>query len=328
MAIKCAIPQPLKISYESLIEYLATRVVANQTDREHNLQRIQAWYVSSGRTSTKAINAARYIVQNDMEILLSSSENFSKKLISLVFIDMLVNFSQSLTRLDGSRTGPVFLLDNAFAISDSLAAGRFNNAQTLRDQAVQLLGQRAYKAQELYAEDLKLQKDPEYYIEIIPQRLFAFAHELMGVRAGQAYQPWEDWDIVGDQDYIAAARKVYTTDMDEAAQTLCQLCNLHVQYSNPFSADDERDHLIGFEFDTPIRAIWPTEIFAWLRLRQERGLELPEVEHPLLDQPLGRFDPTIPTKWEHEDWFVELVQKLVDFHPRYANLPRMVFEQP
>ena len=328
MVIKCAHTRKLGISFEQLQEYFVTRVTRNTEDKKNNYQRMKDWYSSPGSTATKAINAASYMIWNEIEILTPNNSAPGQALNTFAAIVAVVDFSRNLTRLDGSRNGPVDLLRNAFAIVDCLAAGRFNNAQILRDQAVQLLNQRAYKAQELYAEDLELQKDPENYVEIIPQRLFAFAHELMGQRAGQEKQPWEAWDIVGDQDYIKAARAVYTEDMDEAAQTLCQLCNLHVQYSNPFPEGDEDDNLSGFEFDTPIRAIWPTEIFAWLRLRQERGLPLPEVEHPLLDQPLGRFEPNIPTHWEHEPWFVELVQKLAAYHPRYADLPRMVFEQP
>jgi len=328
MAVECNNPRQPKIEFAVLLEYLATRSdrVDHMIQRSH--RRMADWYQAPGPTPTKAIRAAEYISEAEIGLALADQRFHLGQLFAHAAISFLVDYSRNLTRLDGSRKGPVGLWSNAFAIVDCLSAGRFNNAQILRDQAVQLLNQRAYKAQELYAEDLELQKDPENYVEIIPQRLFVFAHELMGQRAGQEKQPWEIWDIVGDQDYIKAARAVYTEDMDEAAQTLCQLCNLHVQYSNPFPADDENDHLIGFEFDTPIRAIWPTEIFAWLRLRQERGLPLPEVEHPLLDQPLGRFEPNIPTQWEYKPWFVELVQKLVAYHPRYADLPRMVFEQP
>jgi len=328
MAVKCVTQQIPKITFEMLQQYAVSDKQRLKRNVEFSISRIDSWYTNPGQNAIKALNGLKGASRQLMELDLEKTGFSPAMLLWASARGFVIEYSSNLTRLDGSRRGPVGLWSNAFAIVDCLSAGRFNNAQTLRDQAVQLLNQRAYEDQDAYAKDLELQKDPESYVEIIPHRLFVFAHELMGLRAGQVEQPWKDWDIVGDQDYIAAARKVYTTDMDEAAQVLCQLCNLHVQYSNPFPADDERDHLIGFEFDTPVRAIWPTEIFAWLRLRQERGLELPEVEHPLLDQPLGRFDPAIPTQWEHEDWFVELVQKLVDFHPRYANLPRMVFEQP
>jgi len=328
MAIECTNQHPTKTNLKTIQEYLRERQQYDQHRYNFDLEGLHEWFSESNPDISFAFVLADGLRDGDLNQAVLSGHTDPSMLLTICAPLFLDEYDSNLTRLDGSRNGPVGLFNNAFAIVDCLSAGRFNNAQILRDQAVQLLNQRAYEDQDTYAEDLELQKDPENYVEIIPQRLFVFAHELMGQRAGQEKQPWEIWDIVGDQDYIKAARAVYTEDMDEAAQTLCQLCNLHVQYSNPFPADDENDHLIGFEFDTPIRAIWPTEIFAWLRLRQERGLPLPEVEHPLLDQPLGRFEPNIPTQWEYKPWFVELVQKLVAYHPRYADLPRMVFEQP
>jgi len=324
MVVECSRSLPIKVSFENLKKHLEADEVRFRRNFKFDLEGVNDWIGGIETDISYLMVSLDGILRNGLS--LAAQSNDALKAYSPILF--LGEYDSNLTRLDGSRSGPVGLFSNALAIADCLAAGRFNNAQTLRDQAVQLLGQRAYKAQELYAEDLELQKDPENDIEIIPQRLFSFAHELMGLRAGEAQQPWNDWDIIGDQDYIAAARKVYTEDMDEAALTLCQLCNLHVQYSNPFPEGNEDDHLSGFEFDTPVRAIWPTEIFAWLRVRQERGLPLPEVDHPLLNQPLGQFDTLSSTRWEHEPWFIELVQKLVEFHPRYAGLPQMVFDQP
>ncbi len=316
------------MSYEQLVEYLSGRIDRTIEDVDRNHDRINDWYRRPGNNSTKAVLAAGRIGVWKRSLAFASQQISRPAVNSLSAIDFGVEYINNLTRLDGSRPGPVGLLSNGFAIVDCLAAGRFNNAQVLRDQAVQLLNQRAYEDQDAYAEDKDLLEDPENYVEIIPQRIFVFAHELLGQRAGQKAQPWEGWDIIGDEDYIAAARAVYTEDMEEAARVLCRLCNFHVQYSNPFPEGDDDDRLAGFEFDTPVRSLWPTEVFAWLRLRQERRLALPDVIHPLLEQPLGRFDPQIPVEWPHEPWFEELVQKLVEFHPRYADLPRLVFEAP
>lgn len=308
-----------------LREYLSSRVDRNRDEIDRVSDRLNDWYSRPGSTATKGMNAAFNRIEAELEVSLIVDEGRLAHLYEFVVAEFVRNYSSGLTRLDGSRAGPVFILDNAFAIADSLAAGRIDNAQILHNQALSLLDQRAYTAQELYAEDLERKKDPGNFVEIIPQRLFVFVHELMGLRAGQAKQPWAKWDIVGDRDYIDAARAVYTEDPDLAAATVCKLCNLHVQYSNPFPKGDNDDHFTGVEFDTPIRSLWPTEIFAWLRLRQERGLPLPEVEHPLLEQRLGRFDPEITRSWQPERWFAEFVDRLAQFNPRYKDLPSLVF---
>lgn len=328
MAIECSTQVALKINFEALKKYIIANVKRFQRNIKFDFEGIDDWNRGLETDISYVMVSLRGAARNSLSLQVLNEHQIFNNFEAISALFFVEDYEGNVTRLDGSRNGPVFLRDNAFAISDCLAAGRFNNARTLHGQAVKLLGQRAYEEQEIYAADLELAKDPVNEVRIIPQRLFAFVHELMGQRAGQDRQPWDRWDIVPDADYVAAARAVYTQDMDEAAQTVCTLCNLHVQYSNPFPEGNEDDQLSGFEFDTPVRAIWPTEIFAWLRLRQERGLPLPEVAHPLLEQPLGRFDPAMPSQWEYEPWFVELVQKLATFQPRYADLPQRVFENP
>lgn len=328
MVKQCVDKQSPLLTDLNLREYLSGRIDLNRQEIDRLSGRLGDWYLRPGGTATKGMNAAFNRVETELEISLIANEGRLVHFYDLIVAEFARNYVSGLTRLDGSRDGPVFMIDNAFAVADCLAAGRFGNAQILHDQAVRLLEQRAYTAQEFYAEDLERKKDPNNFVEIIPQRLFVFIHELMGQRAGQDKQPWAKWDIVGDKEYIEAARAVYTDDPDLAAATLCKLCNLHVKFSNPFPEGDNDDHLVGIEFDTPIRSLWPTEIFAWLRLRQERGLPLPDVEHPLLDQPLGHFDPEVTRNWQPEPWFVDFVDKLAQFNPRYKDLPDMIFGSP
>lgn len=308
-----------------LREYMGKRIDWNRENIGRVSARLQDWYSRPGRFATKGTNAVFDRVAAELEVSLATDEDRRAHFYAFIIAQFIRDYSRGLTRLDGSRSGPVFIRDSAFAMADCLAVGRFDNAQILHDQAVQLLDQHAYTAQKFYAEDLERLKDPGNFVDIIPQRLFVFVHELMGQRAGQAKQPWAKWDIVGDQEYIDAARAVYTENSDLAAATLCKLCNLHVQYSNPFPEGNNDDHLVGIEFDTPIRSLWPAEIFAWLRLRQERGLPLPEREHPLLEQSLGHFDPGRDRGWQPEPWFTEFVEKLVQFNSRYKDLPNLVF---
>lgn len=326
--IQCPDKMSPKLSYADLRAYISARSQRDEENYEFDLEGLDEAYASLKSELSFAMVLATGLSETDLNRDISNERPIDAIGDRYAAARFFLEYDSNLTRLDGSRNGPVGLLDNAFAIADCLAAGRMNNAQVLRDQAVQLLDQRAYEDQASYAEDLERQKDPEYYVYVIPQRLFVFVHELMGQRAGQEKQPWGKWDIIGDREYIAAARAVYTRDMDKAAQVLCNLSNLHVQYSNPFPTGDDDDRLMGVEFDNPVRSLWPTEIFAWLRLRHERGLALPQVEHPLLDQPLGRFDPSATHKPDYEPWFTQLVGKLVEFNPRYADLPQLVFDDP
>lgn len=316
----------LPLTGEDLRRKMNDRVSHNRSEVDRLSSRLNDWHERTGSSATKGLNAAFYRAVANVELSLASVTNHHEALNLLIAAEFTRDYAFGQSRLDGSRDGPVFLLENAFSLSDCLASGRFRNAEILHNQAIQLLDQRAYSEQDFYAEDLERQKDPDNFVEIIPQRLFVFVHELMGQRAGQDKQPWARWDIIGDQEYIEAARAVYTEDLDLAAATLCKLCNLHVQYSNPFPEGDNDDHLVGIEFDTPIRSLWPTEIFAWLRLRQERGLPLPNVEHPLLEQPLGHFEPTIIRNWRPEPWFVEFVDKLSRLNPRYNDLSDLVLD--
>lgn len=326
--VKCADQLLPKLANIQLHHYLSERVAANSHNYAFDLEGLK-----EALTDLESELGFALVLAKGLEVLDHERRvNASRSNASIAYLhgasEFLLDHASNLTRLDGSRNGPVGMYPTGFAIIDNLAAGRMNNAQTLRVQSVQLLNNRDYSEQQGYAEDKERMRDPENYVWIIPQRIFVFAHELMGQREGQAKQPWDHWDVIGDDDYIAAARAVYTKDIAEAAQVVCKLCNLHVEYSNPFPEEDDNDHLVGIEFDTPVRTLWPTEIFAWLRLRHERGLPLPVVDHPLLNQPLGQFDPAAKPVADHEPWFTELVNKLAAFQPRYASLPEMVFGNP
>lgn len=328
MVVSCPAALSPRFTFRDLLAYQTADRVRLEENRAFNLEGLPEWYNNPGESDGLAIVSLNLLLAELSELLVFDHGMRRADSAQLAAMQFVSNYRSNLTRLDGSRQGPVGMYPTGFAIIDNLAAGRMNNAQTLRDQSVQLLSNRDYSEQQGYAEDKERMRDPENYVWIIPQRIFVFAHELMGQREGQAKQPWDHWDVIGDDDYIAAARAVYTKDIAEAAQVLCKLCNLHVEYSNPFPEGDNDDHLVGIEFDTPVRTLWPTEIFAWLRLRHERGLPLPVVDHPLLNQPLGQFDPAAKPVADHEPWFTELVNKLAAFQPRYASLPEMVFENP
>ena len=328
MVMMCSTPISPKISFDVLKDHALQDVSRYTKNTQRGLNRIQQWYDDPGNYEFKALNGLEAVSRNLPFVRIVKSRASDNFQISTAAFDFVADYASNLTALDASRKGSVGMYPTGFAIIDNLAAGRMNNAQTLRDQSVQLLNNRDYSEQQSYAEDKERMRDPENCVWIIPQRIFVFAHELMGQREGQAKQPWDHWDVIGDDDYIAAARAVYTKDIGEAAQVVCKLCNLHVEYSNPFPEGDNDDHLVGIEFDTPVRTLWPTEIFAWLCLRHERGLPLPVVDHPLLSQPLGQFDPAAKPVADHEPWFTELVNKLATFQPRYASLPEMVFGNP
>ena len=73
-----------------------------------------------------------------------------------------------------------------------------------------------------------------------------------------------------------------TGTADEIRAPIVSACDFHLSRSKEHT-DNET-----YEFGTPVDAIYPAEILFVLRIRQLLGLSNPEVEHPLLNSPLGK----------------------------------------
>ena len=66
--------------------------------------------------------------------------------------------------------------------------------------------------------------------------------------------------------------------------------NYHVARSREHTND------VTFEFADEFFQLYPAEILAVYRLREQAGLANPEVGHPLFATPLGRLQPIVPPK--------------------------------
>lgn len=69
---------------------------------------------------------------------------------------------------------------------------------------------------------------------------------------------------------------------DEIHSAVVNACDFHLSRSKE-NTDQET-----FEFSSPIYAIYPVEILFFMRVRQLLGLCNPEINHPLLNSPLGK----------------------------------------
>jgi len=69
---------------------------------------------------------------------------------------------------------------------------------------------------------------------------------------------------------------------DEIQTALVKACDFHLSRSKE-NTDRET-----YEFADPVYAIYPVEILFFLRVRQLLGLSNPEIDHSLLNSPLGK----------------------------------------
>ncbi|HKV41025.1 MAG TPA: hypothetical protein VJX67_17595 [Blastocatellia bacterium] len=79
-----------------------------------------------------------------------------------------------------------------------------------------------------------------------------------------------------------------STDLAAVTAALVDACDFHT-YRTQKSTPREM-----FEFENQEYKLYPVEILAVLRLRQMRGLPLPDLDHPLMNTPLGHLRETPP----------------------------------
>ncbi len=75
-----------------------------------------------------------------------------------------------------------------------------------------------------------------------------------------------------------------TTDLSEVDRLTYNLSDIHLAHTKEGTSPNDY-----YEFDTPLRWIFPYEIISWLRLREHQGLENPsEFSHPLMNTPIAK----------------------------------------
>lgn len=89
-------------------------------------------------------------------------------------------------------------------------------------------------------------------------------------------------DIAEPEEYRDILASWQTASTEKLGELLERACELHLARAHEDTDDDT------FEFSDHVYALYPVEILMVLRLRNERGLPLPALEHPLLSMPMGR----------------------------------------
>lgn len=76
-----------------------------------------------------------------------------------------------------------------------------------------------------------------------------------------------------------------TTNVEQLAPAILSACDFHVSRSQEHS-DEE-----SFEFCDYLDRIFPAEILMLMRLRESMGLEVPQLDHPLMSHPVAKLNP-------------------------------------
>ncbi|WP_066710145.1 hypothetical protein [Celeribacter ethanolicus] len=209
-------------------------------------------------------------------------------------------------------------------IVDLIAIGQAANAAELCEVSRQVLEETGYSWQVFWRN--RRGTKPEIPDEEFPtQKLLPFAHELIAAQAGEEID-WEALFLETEPGYIAAARSVMSTDMAKVKAAVDALCDLHITFTTP-NPDGNLRALEGYEIDTWHHMLWPTTVFAYLRVRQAHGLELPALDHPLLRQTMGQFPPRPFKTQDLPEWYLSALEALGNADPNLSDLRSLVMRE-
>ncbi|WP_417280330.1 hypothetical protein [Celeribacter sp.] len=213
------------------------------------------------------------------------------------------------------------MADVGGCIVDLIAIGQAANAAELCKVSRQVLDETGYGWQVFWRN--RRGTRPEIPDEEFPkQKLLPFAHELIAAQAGEEID-WEALFLKAEPGYISAARSVMSTDMAKVKAAVDALCDLHITFTTP-NPDGNLRALEGYEIDTWHHMLWPTTVFAYLRVRQAHGLELPALDHPLLRQTMGQFPPRPFKTQELPEWYLSALDALGKADPNFSDLRSLV----
>ncbi|WP_394199179.1 hypothetical protein [Litoreibacter albidus] len=206
-------------------------------------------------------------------------------------------------------------------IVDLIAIGQLENAQELSAIAAKILRQEGYSWQTFYRD--RHIKFPEMEDdELVTQKLFPFALQLLSAITGDDFD-WKASHVEVDASYVEIAKTVGSDDMDLVGQAIDGLCELHIAWTSP-NPDGEVRAMEGFEIDRWAHVLWPSEVLAFLRVRERLGLVSPPLTHPLLQQPLARFSVRPFETSPLSQPMVAFLKKLGSLDPAMADLVDMV----
>lgn len=206
-------------------------------------------------------------------------------------------------------------------IVDLLAIGQAENARILHDASIEVLGRTGYSWQNFWKD--RKGTEPDIPDEDIPtQKLVPYAHELFAAQAGTEII-WDDLFMKPDLEYVNAAKTVMSQDMKLVKRAINTICDLHITYSSS-NPEGDAGTLDGFEIDGWDHILWPSTVFAYLRVRQTHRLDLPQLDHPLLTQPMGQFPARPFLTQQVPEWFLKALERLKDLDPSLSDLRIMM----
>lgn len=234
------------------------------------------------------------------------------------FINQLISCRDWVTH---GAPGPVMATVGR-TIIDLLAIGQDESARMLTAASETVLDGQGYDWQTFYRDRKKnfpnMRDD-----KLIRQKLLPLAHELLAAERGEKIN-WQQYCIEADQDALNVARTVMSDNMAEVQDAVNTLCDLHIAWTfNPYG---NKGALEGFEYEDWLHMLWPSSVFAYLRLRQKHGLMLPNLTHPLLAQTLGQFPERPFEPQAIPSWFLQVLAKLASLDSAFKKLSQLMLE--
>ncbi len=143
----------------------------------------------------------------------------------------------------------------------------------------------------------------------MPQKLGVFALEMLAATRNETID-WDSYGIPADRFWLECARTGLTeTHLLKVAEWMTSLCDAHVQSSNVAGDSGGTDVLEGHEIDDPTHFLWPITVHAFIKLRLQMDLDIPqEIDHPLMRTSFAPFAGRGfgQKTWKTEPWFVEV----------------------
>lgn len=170
-----------------------------------------------------------------------------------------------------------------------------------------------------------------YYL--YPQRYWVFALELMAQRENTSIN-WLDSEVSPiDSLFLNAARKAYYTEnIYEITEWVLALADAHIEYSSTTDGMGAEDELLGYELVDPLEHLWPFEIHALLKLRQEKGRCIPDIKnlnHPLFKYPTGLLYEYNLLAWKPEATLIgKVIDKIASEDTVFSEMKYLLYKEP
>ena len=162
-------------------------------------------------------------------------------------------------------------------------------------------------------------------VEYAPQQLIVFTMGLLAARVDQEID-WDSYEIPADRFYTDFLREaLFTQDLALYDRWMKALCDKHLEIVSLDLDDEPRD--FGHELHTTAFWLWPLEVRAVERLRRDRGLQTPEIDHPLMTTKLAALTDIECSGVEVPGWLHQLIDGMIHFDTKFEPL-RQIWRKP